>query len=103
MSRADIGTMLARAIEGDALAQQIPIEIARANWQRWASATFIGARHQIMLSATPSPEIDRWLSDLPEAEFRLHGHLVADLAVVAVRRDADRLEADLELLTVEQN
>lgn len=104
MSRGpDIGTALLRALEKQARRASCPISVLQSDWQRWASATFAGARHQITLAACPCPALDAWLGNLSEAEFDVRGHLVADLAVSAVRRSAASVEADLEVLTVEES
>lgn len=52
----------------------------------WASATFIGHRHSIRLRLSgPDQEAqaERLTAALPEAEFALGGHLVADAEVSA--------------------
>lgn len=50
----------------------------------WNSATFNGLRHEILLEFTGHDAIERgeWLCQiLPEHEFRIAGHIVADLTV----------------------
>jgi hypothetical protein len=50
----------------------------------WASATFIGAQHQVTLKMTETAEaatLDAFLAALPDAEFHVPGHIVADVAV----------------------
>ncbi len=102
MSRGpDIGTALTRAIERGSRHARCPAQIMAADWDRWASATFTGARHRIAVAMLPCPATEAWLTSLTEAEFDVAGHLVADVDVVAVRRTAARVEADLEVLTVE--
>lgn len=102
MSRGpDIGTALTRAITQQARRADCTVEIVTADWEQWASATFVGARHQITLAAPLNPAIERWLGGLADAEFAISGHLVADLAINATRKSADRVEAELEILTVE--
>lgn len=103
MSRGpDIGTALTRAIERHSRYARCPAEIVSATWQRWASATFTGARHCVTVAMLPCPATEAWLTSLRDAEFDVRGHLVADVDVVAVRRLAPRVEADLEILTVEE-
>lgn len=102
MSRGpEIGTLLTRALDRQARHARCPIEIVSADWDRWASATFTGARHHLSLSTFPCPAAEAWLAGLREAEFDLPGHLVADLAVTAIQRTAKCVTADLEILTVE--
>lgn len=98
----DAATMLAGAIDRRAHRAGCPIEQLHLASSRWASATFSGARHQMTIAAMPDIALDRWLATLPDADFALRGHLVADLAVTAVRRGPARVEIDLEILTVEE-
>lgn len=101
MSRGpDAATLLERRLRWCADAADIALSIVRSDWTRWASATFTGARHLITVSLY-GPDIDGWLAALPEADLPLRDHLVADAVVVACRRFDGRVEADLELLTVE--
>ncbi len=102
MSRGpDADTLLVRAIERSADQAGYAVEV-RSDWKRWASATFTGARHIVSLNGRASPGLDAWLAGLPEAEFALRGHLVADLAVEQVRRDGEAVQVSLGVLTVEQ-
>jgi hypothetical protein len=68
----------------------------------WASATFAGARHELDFVAERSAALDTWLSALPEAEFALRGHLVADINVDE-RIDSDAVTLRIEALTVEES
>ena len=76
--------------------------VERIEARRWASATFVGARHSVTLSGPPGDAMLRWLSALPEAEFALRGHLVADLVVVRRVHDDCHFIAEIEVLTVEE-
>ena len=78
-----------------------PVTIASSSSTRWASATFVGERHMLTLSGVATSALDVWLDSLPEAEWELCGHLVADLCVGARKRCDDQLEVELEALTVE--
>lgn len=103
MSRGpDAEALLRRALATASEAAGCAVEIAASVWTRWASATFAGAQHRITLTAAASPELDRWIAGLPEAEFDLRGHLVADLVVERIARDGARVTAELEVLTVEE-
>ncbi|MCH7860476.1 hypothetical protein ACQKOH_09765 [Sphingomonas sp. NPDC092331] len=103
MSRGpDAETLLRRALEASAEAAGCPVALVESDWTRWASATFTGARHLFALAAPPSGAFDAWIAGLPDAELRLRGHLVADLAVEHVRRTDDRVTVSLEVLTVEE-
>ncbi|MEI9849675.1 MAG: hypothetical protein WDN24_01135 [Sphingomonas sp.] len=103
MSRGpDAATQLARALLAGAAASGCPVRVDAASCERWASATFTGARHMLNLSGDAGPAIEDWLAGLPEAEFALRGHLVADLGVEAVRREGGTVTALVEALTVEE-
>jgi hypothetical protein len=98
----DASRLLERALLSDARRCGAEVRIDSADAQRWASATFVGARHAITLSGPSSDAALRWVSALAEAEFDLRGHLVADLAVVRHVRNVDSFHATLEVLTVEE-
>lgn len=101
MSRGpDIGTALCRAIARAAAAAGCPIVIVDADWQRWASATFSGARHRISFSAAPSAGADQWIGGLGDTEIEVRGHLVADLDVVSVERRGASTIVTIDALTV---
>lgn len=103
MSRGpDAATLLERALLASAATASCAVRVVEADLARWASVTFTGARHMLTLAAPASAAAERWIAALPEAEFALRGHLVADLSVEAVRRDADTVRIMLEILTVEE-
>ncbi|MBX3563731.1 MAG: hypothetical protein KF730_04045 [Sphingomonas sp.] len=103
MSRGpDAATLLERALKASAAVAGCAVTIAESTVQRWASATFMGTRHTMTLARAPSPQFDAWLAALPEAEFALRGHLVADLQVMRVTRDDGAVSVELEILTVEE-
>ncbi|MCW3849016.1 hypothetical protein OF829_17390 [Sphingomonas sp. LB-2] len=103
MSRGpDAATQLERALLAGAEAAGCPLAVTEAELTRWASVTFTGARHMLTLAGTASPALTRWIDALPEAEFALRGHLVADLSVEAVRREGAAVRVMLEVLTVEE-
>lgn len=103
MSRGpDACTLISRALAGKAAAAGCAVILAGSDTRRWASATFAGARHVLTVAAQSSPALDDWLAGLPDAEFALRGHLVADLAVTGVSRDGDAVTIALEILTVEE-
>ena len=78
------------------------IELMDMTSTRWASATFTGARHVIRLEGRDDPALATWLADLPEAQFRLRGHLVADIAVDLVERHDGATVIVIEALTLEE-
>ncbi|HEX8485688.1 hypothetical protein [Sphingomonas sp.] len=75
------GSKLARALVAMAQSGGCTIRIASASERPWASATFVGARHALIVEAADSPALHTWLGTLAEAEFGLPGHLVADVSV----------------------
>ena len=98
---ADAGTQLERALVRSAADAGIILTVVAAAATPWASVTFTGARHRFTLAAARSALLDRWLAALAEAEFRLRGHLVADLAVTGATHSGEPAEIVLEALTVE--
>jgi len=97
----DPGTQLERALVRSAACAGIALHVESAGSTSWASVTFTGARHRLRLIAPVSSSLDGWLAALPEAEFHLRGHLVADLAVAEEARTGEQAEVTLEILTVE--
>ena len=75
----------------------------------WASATFTGARHEVTLRLDgdgAEAAAAAFLGDLEVAEFRLRGHILADIAMVSEERitgaeGVPRVRIKLEALTVE--
>ena len=98
----DATTLLERALLADAAMCGAEVVVESAEARRWASATFVGARHRITLSGPSGDATLRWIAALPEAEFRLRGHLVADVTVAAHARDGAGFRATIEVLTVEE-
>lgn len=103
MSRGpDIGTLLARALVASGEAALCPVEIVTHDMTRWASATFTGARHLLTLKGMACEALAAWVGALPDHEFAIRGHLVADLLVAQVAYEADVRTIRLEVLTVEE-
>lgn len=79
-------------------------EVVDSGITGWASATFIGARHRVTLAVRGEQAMERaeLLRDaLPEAEFAIPGHIVADLTVDQVEQDGDAAILTLCVLTIE--
>ncbi|MGD9811576.1 MAG: hypothetical protein AB7U35_09625 [Sphingobium sp.] len=58
----------------------------------WASATFVGARHRIVLKLEGEVQEQRaeeLAALLPDAEFSISGHIVADLCVDNIRTNEE--------------
>lgn len=103
MSRGpDATTLFERALSAGARGAGCPVAIVASTSVRWASATFTGARHGVTIDAPASDALAQWLAALPEAEFCLPGHLVADLVIVGSETDAGVCRATIEALTVEE-
>lgn len=76
-------------------------ELQESRSERWASATFTGARHRFHFSAIGAGAItglERMGQDLGESDFALPDHIVADIALF---KRGDGLGFDVEALTVE--
>lgn len=103
MSRGpDAATLLERALIADAARAGAAIAVIEGESRRWASATFVGARHVLTLVAADSRQLAAWLGGLAEAELPIRGHLVADIAVVSRTRAGGDVTAVVEALTVEE-
>jgi hypothetical protein len=89
-----------RALTNALLKLATPAEIPVSRERPWASVTFTGARHWFALSVGPA-RADAVAAILPEFEFDLPGHLVADIVVTGTRVDGDRTLLEIEALTVE--
>lgn len=82
-------------------------ELVHHSERNWASATFSGSRHEVVLSFTGAEAIaagELLIEALPEHEFTIAGQLVADAAVIATAHTAlpePRLEVTTELLLLE--
>ena len=102
MSRGpDAGTLLVRALYRDSCRAGCPLEIVDADWVRWASATFTGARHALRWTALPGAALETWLAALPDADLPLRGHLLADIVVAGLRRTPELMTIEIEALTLE--
>jgi hypothetical protein len=75
--------------------------VIRASLRPWCSATFVGAQHQLTVRLATG-DAAGWTARLPDAEFALHGHIVADLAVDEESLDAaGNQQLALTILTIE--
>ncbi len=75
----------------------------------WASITFSGARHTVVLRFAGSEAVsdgERLIATLPDHEFRLRGKLVADASVVRVDHElvpAPLLEVECAILLLDED
>ena len=96
----DAGTLLIRGLRGHAGAAGVTMHVATIACTPWASATFVGTQHQLTIVADPVPGLRDWIDALPEAEFALRGHIVADLAVDRVESIDGRQHVTIAVLTL---
>lgn len=84
-------------------------EVLRHEERAWASVTFAGARHRVVLEFAGEEAVaggEILIAELPEHEFSLPRQLVADATVVAADHrllPEPRLQVECELLLVEDN
>ena len=99
----DATSALLRAIAAQFAARDgFRVESIRS--RSWASATFIGARHELVFGlsgASADAAANTFLARLDGIEFALRGHIVADIALVSDERRADGARIAIEALTVE--
>lgn len=82
-------------------------ELVRHSERSWASVTFAGTRHSVVLCFTGTEAVaagEAFIDALPDHEFAIPRQLVADAAVIAVEHAAlpePRLEVTAELLLLE--
>ena len=97
----DAGELLAAALVelGNSSAH-----IVRREGTNWASATFTGMRHKVEMQfpGMKAIEAGRTLASiLPEHEFTLRGHIVADISAKRSVETDGVLTLEIEALTVE--
>ncbi|MCJ2181179.1 hypothetical protein MTR62_00420 [Novosphingobium sp. 1949] len=82
-------------------------EFLRHAERPWASATFSGTRHTIALAFTGAAAQDdgeQFVEALPEHDFTIPGHLVADAALRGLDQDntgEPRMELEIEVLLLD--
>lgn len=82
-------------------------ELVRHAERSWASATFCGTRHTVVLSFTGPDAVaagEALIDLLPDHEFAIPRQLVADANVIAVEHTAQpqpHLQLEVELLLLE--
>jgi hypothetical protein len=83
-------------------------ELVRHAERNWASVTFSGTRHSVVLAFTGADAVvqgERLIDALPDHEFSIPGQLVADAAVVRVEHallPEPRLEVEVEVLMLDE-
>lgn len=66
----------------------------------WASATFSGTRHELLLHLSNLSGCDP-IAGIGEREFDLPGHILIDIAAAEIGRDGEESLWWMEALTVE--
>jgi len=83
-------------------------ELLRHAERPWASVTFSGSRHTVVLKFSGEDAVaagERYIAALPEHEFTLSRQIVADAAVVAVAHDTlprPHMTVEAELLLLDE-
>ena len=80
----------------------VTFELREIRSRSWASATFSGVRHELTLRVSGA-EADAFLDGLEEREFKIRGHILADIVLVEKRIEADGVSLRLEALTIEES
>jgi hypothetical protein len=96
--------LLLRSLMARARLGQDRIFISSFRSVDWQSLTFTGERHEFTLRL-PAPDageaLARLSEGLAEAEWQLHGHVVADIVIVATTPASDgSILVDIEALTL---
>ena len=68
----------------------------------WMSATFVGARHQLVFTVPPSVATEPFVAEMAEAELPLRSGFVADIAVMGCTPCERGTRMKIEVLTVEE-
>jgi hypothetical protein len=100
----DATSALLRAMTVNFMNFVLTIEEIRS--RNWASATFVGARHEIGLKIAgegAEAAADRFAMTLEAREFHLRGHVLADIALIANEPVEGGVRLRIEALTVEDD
>jgi hypothetical protein len=101
--RPDAATALLRAL-GERLAGAGAVyRVEELRCRSWASVTFTGARHKLVLWIEGEDSAGRFLDGIEEAEFSLPLHILADISVESTERSEGGVRIALEALTVEDD
>ncbi|MDP1025844.1 hypothetical protein Q5H91_01325 [Sphingomonas sp. KR1UV-12] len=97
----DPSAPLVRALLADAAAAGCRASAESSEAADWSSATFVGARHRLVLSAPHGPALSHWLAGLSSARLALPHALVGELRVDRVEQSGTRRRIALSALTIE--
>ena len=90
---------LVRALLADAAAAGCVARAVSETARDWASATFVGARHHIVIAVT-GEGADDWARNLSEADLPLWRHIVADLTIDTVATVGEERHVTIAALTL---
>lgn len=76
-----------------------PAQLLDTRERPWASITFSGARHWMTLEVR-APSCATLMRSLPEHDFALRGHFLADLTVTSCATFGGQARLSIEALTV---
>ncbi|WP_062345522.1 hypothetical protein [Novosphingobium sp. CCH12-A3] len=85
------------------------VEVVSHDETPWASITFSGSRHRLVLRFAGSEAVsdgESFIAVLPEHEFKLRGRLVADAAVTRVDHEvlpSPLMEVECEILLLDED
>ena len=104
--RADAHAGLLRHLQARLARAGLAAELQASHSERWASATFTGARHRFHFAAAGLAEsvdarIARVAAELGEHDLPLPDHIVADIALLPHSTEPDGMRFEVEALTVE--
>lgn len=86
------------------LRRRVPdAELVSARQSPWASVTYSGVTLSLEVRSAAADAVDRLLLDLPEMEWRLPGHLMADVAGMAEPGAAGAIVLRIEALMLERD
>ena len=96
----DAGTLLIRALRGHAATAGLTMHVESIACTPWACATFVGTLHRLTIAAVAVPGLRDWIGGLPDAEFAMRRHIVADLVVDHVETIGEREHVTIAVLTL---
>ncbi len=89
-----------RALVRDAARAGVALTVEHGRAIPWHSATFSGARHELVVSTATGAALDDWVKRLPTGELTIPGQIVADLRLATHARYGDRMMLRIEGVTV---
>jgi hypothetical protein len=76
-----------------------PLDDVVAKTRDWASATFVGMRHELSFTCAATAVL---IDALPDVDLPMDGHFVADLELVSVEAQGPYHYVIIEVLTVRE-